>query len=143
MFGNPFYFSTFSAISELFVTALVLYVIISNMRGESLRWKLLFGTLTFEILVNVAYMVNRTVVIATNHPAPLADWIGQLGAFHGILSLVMLIGLIIIAIIAFRASQRNIQYFQEHRTLSIVFIVLWLISVGSGEVLYFAVWHLN
>ncbi len=44
MWSNPFAFSTFSAISELIVTALVLYVIIGNLRGGPFRAGLLLGT---------------------------------------------------------------------------------------------------
>lgn len=141
MFSNPFYFSTFSAVSELVVTALVLFVVLGNMRGRPLRWKLLFGTLTFEVLVNVAYMVNRTLVVVENHPAPLTHWVTLLGAFHGIMSLVMLIGLIGLAIFAYRAAKQGAAYFQQRPTLTGVFVALWLISVVSGEVLYVAVWQ--
>ena len=34
-------FSIFSAVSELFVTAIVLYAIIKNMKGGPLPWKML------------------------------------------------------------------------------------------------------
>jgi hypothetical protein len=140
MWSNPFAFSTFAAISELIVTTLVLYVIIENLRGGPFRAGLLFGTLTFEVFVNVAYMINRSVVVATNNPNPLAHWVGLLGAFHGVLSLVMLIGLIVISVMAYRASKQGASFFRERRGLTHAFLVLWLISVTSGEVLYFAVW---
>ncbi|HEY5597008.1 MAG TPA: hypothetical protein VIL47_07060 [Candidatus Bipolaricaulota bacterium] len=141
MLSNPFYFSTFSAISELVVTALVLFVIFDNARGNPLRWKLLFGTLTFEVLVNVAYMVNRSLVIVENHPGPPTHWVTWLGAFHGIISLIMLIGLIVLAVLAYRSAKRGSAYFQQRPTLTGVFVALWLISVASGEVLYVAVWQ--
>lgn len=141
MFGNPFYFSTFAAFSELVVTAIVLQVIISNMRGEPLRWKLLFGTLAYELLVNITYMVERTVVVTTNHPDPLGNWVGILGAVHGILSLIMFVGLVVISMMAFRASRKNVAFFQNYKGLTLFFVVFWLISIISGEVLYFAVWQ--
>lgn len=140
MLDNPFYFSTFSAISELIVTALVLSVIFDNLKGNPLRWKLLFGTLAFELAVNVMYMVQRTIVVAENHPDPLGNWVSVLGALHGILSLVMFIGLIWLAVLAYRASRQGIAYFQQRAGLTWVFVVLWIISVASGEVIYFAVW---
>jgi len=143
MWANPYYFSTFAAISELFVTTAVLTVIIGNLRGRSLRWKLLWGTLAFELFINISYMVSRAVVIAQNDPEPLSTWIGVVGALHGVLSLVMFVGLIVLALLATRAFRRGEVFFQKHRTLSLVFIVLWLISVGSGEVIYLAVWHLT
>lgn len=143
MFSNPYYFSTFAAISELFVTTAVLTVIIGNLRGHPLRWKLLWGTLAFELFINISYMVSRAVVIAQNDPAPLASWIGVLGALHGILSLIMFVGLIVLALLATRAFRRGEVFFQKHQTLSYLFMTLWLISVGSGEVIYLAVWHLT
>ncbi len=138
---NPFAFSTFSAISELVVTALVLYVIVSNLKGGPFRAGLLFATLTFEIAVNVTYMISRALVVVRNAPNPLAEWVGLLGAFHGVLSLGMLIGLIAISVLAYRASKRGRSFFREHRRLTYAFLALWLISVGTGELLYFLIWY--
>ena len=144
LFANPYNFSTFAAFSELLVTTAVLTVIISNLRGHPLRWKLLWGTLAFELLVNVSYMVSRTMVIAQYDPQPLDNWLGLFGMLHGLLSLLMLVGLIVLALLATRAFFRQGQaYFQQHRGLSYLFITLWLISVGSGEILYLVVWHLS
>ncbi|HED04481.1 MAG TPA: hypothetical protein ENI60_06920 [Candidatus Fraserbacteria bacterium] len=144
LFANPYNFSTFAAFSELLVTTAVLTVIISNLRGHPLRWKLLWGTLAFELLVNVSYMVSRTMVIAQYDPQPLDNWLGLFGMLHGLLSLLMLVGLIVLALLATRAFFRQGQaYFQQHRGLSYLFIILWLISVGSGEILYLVVWHLS
>lgn len=47
----------------------------------------------------------------------------------------------VISVMAYRASKQNISFFQRHRGLTYTFLALWLISVGSGEVLYFAVWY--
>jgi len=140
LLADPFRFSTFSAVSELIVTAIVLYVIVSNLRGGPLRWKLLFGTLAFEVFVNVTYMVHRSVVITANHPDPLGDWVGILGAFHGVLSLIMLVGLLIMSGLAYRAARRGEAYFRNRRGLTHTFVALWVISVGSGELLYVLVW---
>ena len=140
MFSNPIYFSTFAALSELVVTAFVLTVMITNLRGQALRSKLLFGTLAYELLVNITYMVQRTVVVAENHPNPLSEWVGVVGALHGVFSLVMFVGLIVVSVLAYRASKRGVAFFQQHRQLTVVFIALWLLSVGSGEVVYFLVY---
>jgi len=140
LLADPFRFSTFSAVSELIVTAIVLYVIVSNLRGGPLRWKLLFGTLAFEVFVNVTYMVHRSVVITANHPDPLGDWVGILGAFHGVLSLIMLVGLLIMSGLAYRTARRGESYFRNRRGLTHTFVALWVISVGSGELLYVLVW---
>lgn len=129
-------FSIFSAVSELLVTAAVLYVIISNMRGDVLKWKLLFGTLAFEIFVNVSYMFYRTSAIAAETTEALTPALRTLAAFHGGLSFVMLLSLIMLSFIAYRQALLGRHYFQEHKAVSVIFIVWWLISVGSGELLF-------
>ncbi len=136
-----FTFSTITALSELAVTAIVLYVIFDNLKGNALRWKLLSITLAYEVFVNVFYMVYRAVVVVENHPEPLSSWVTLLGAFHGILSLVMLIGLIVMAFFAYQASKKGIPYFRNHKELTYLFVGLWAISIASGELLYFVVWN--
>jgi len=59
---------------------------------------------------------------------------------HGVFSLVMFVGLIVVSVLAYRASKRDVAFFQQHRQLTVVFIALWLLSVGSGEVVYFLVY---
>ncbi len=129
-------FSIFSAISELFVTAAVLYVIISNMRGQTLKWKLLFGTLAFELFINISYMFYRTSAIAAENPENLAPTLRGLAAFHGALSLVMFLVLVMLSFVAYRHMHLGRHYFQEHKAISILFLVWWLISVGSGELFF-------
>jgi len=127
-------FSIFSSISELFVTFAVLYTVISNLRGRPLKWKLLGCVLLFEVCVNVMYMVNR---------APHAETSGTLRALfaiHGILSLFMLVSLLLIYMIAtFDYKAGHPTWFQRHRVGSWVFVTLWLVAVGSGEIAF--VWR--
>nr|BAL53769.1 hypothetical protein HGMM_F08F07C28 [uncultured Acetothermia bacterium]BAL59467.1 hypothetical protein HGMM_OP4C103 [Candidatus Acetothermum autotrophicum] len=134
-------FSIFSAASELVVTALVLYVIISNMRGQVLRWKLLLAVLLFEVLVNVGYMIYRASHMAGETSEALSPLLRGLAGFHGALSLIMLLVLIQLSFLAYWQMQRGRQYFQEHRVISVLFIVVWLVSVLSGE-LFFALRYL-
>ena len=54
-------FSIFSAITELFVSIAILYVIISNMHGRPLAWQLLIATLAFETIFNISYMTRQTL----------------------------------------------------------------------------------
>lgn len=129
-------FSIFSAISELFVTAAVLYVIISNMRGQALKWKLLFGTLAFELFINISYMFYRTSAIAAENAENLAPLLSGLAAFHGALSLVMFLVLIALSLAAYRQMHLGRHYFQGHKAISIIFLIWWLISVASGELFF-------
>lgn len=135
-------FSIFSAVSELAVTAAVLYVIISNMHGQALKWKLLLAVLVFEIFVNVGYMVYRASHIAAETSAALSPMLRGLAGFHGALSLLMLLVLIQLSFLAYWQMQRGRQYFQEHKIVSVLFIIWWLISVLSGE-LFFVLRYLS
>ena len=53
-------FSLFSAISELFVTAGVLFVVRRNWTRRAFPFGLFLGVSLFEALVNVMYMANRS-----------------------------------------------------------------------------------
>jgi hypothetical protein len=135
-------FSIFSAVSELVVTVAVLYVIISNMRGQILKWKLLLAVLLFEVFVNVGYMIYRMSHITGEAGGSLSPLLRGLAGLHGALSLVMLLVLIQLSFLAYWEMRRGRQYFQEHRVLSVLFIIMWLVSVLSGE-LFFVLRYLS
>lgn len=131
-------FSIFSAVSEIFVTAIVLYTIAGNLRGRPLQWRLLGLCLLFETCVNVVYMIFRANKIDAG--PELSSLLSTLLMIHGILSLVMLVGLILLYLIStfdFKAGHPT--WFQRHQPATWAFIALWLISVGSGEVAF--VWR--
>ena len=131
-------FSIFSAISELFVTALVLYVLVGNLRGRPFRWRLLGACLVFEVCVNVVYMIKRAAAADTE--TVMAGSLKALFAIHGILSLIMLVGLILVYMLStfdVKAGRRT--WIQQHPGWTVGFIALWLGAVGSGE--YAFVWR--
>jgi hypothetical protein len=125
-------FSHFSAVSELGVTAAVFYVLWRAWRHDDVRTGLLAVVLAFEVFVNVAYMVWR-IAIPTVHLQTLPSW---LLAGHGILSLLMLAGLIAFAVEAGRLRRQKRNLVREHPGQAVGFAVLWGISVASGEVIY-------
>ncbi len=131
-------FSIFSAVSEVFVTIIVLYAVIGNLRGRPLRWKLLGVCLLFELCVNIMYMVNRAAAADTT--AELPTTMKAMYAAHGILSLLMFVGLMMLYLISvFDHKSGHRTWFQRHTAGTWSFIVLWLISVGSGEAIF--VWR--
>lgn len=131
-------FSIFSALSELVVTAIVLYVIIANLRGRPFAWRLLGGALVFEVCVNVVYMIKRAAAVDAYEE--LSRGLIVLFAVHGILSLVMLMGLILAYLVAtFDQKAGRQTWFQQHPAMTWGFIGLWLLSVGSGEAAF--VWR--
>jgi hypothetical protein len=125
-------FSLFSATSELFVTAIVLYTVITNLRGKPLRWKLLGGCLLFELCINVMYMVYRSAPIDTS--AELAASLRLLFMVHGILSLVMFVALVLLYVVStIDHKLGRPTWFRRHTVGTWAFLGLWLLSVGSGE----------
>lgn len=127
-------FSTFTAVSELFVTAAVFYVVYSNWQRRPFPAKLAFGVAAFEFLVNMLYMIFRM----QQGPAPQhGQGMIALYAIHGSLSLLIFIAYVSLICLAYFDSKKGKFYFREHPVQTAIFIVLWLLSVGSGEVIYF------
>jgi hypothetical protein len=130
---TPSAFSTFSAISELFVTAGVLYVVLTNYRGAGFPWKVASAVIVFEFFVNMLYMTTRMRAqsVSGEHSA-----LHLLAAIHGVLSLVIFALFVVLAFLAYSAAKRGENFFQQRPALTWSFIALWLVSVGSGEVFY-------
>ena len=129
-------FSTFTAISELFVTTGDFYIIYTNLRGQPFPWKLALGVALFEFSVNMLYMISRMSRMPAANPAepnPLAP----LYALHGSLSLLVFIAFVVMTSLAYVDYRKGRFYFREHRVATAVFVVFWLVSVGSGEAIYF------
>ncbi len=136
-------FSTFSAISELFVTAGVLYVVSQNYRGKGFPWKLALTVILFEFSVNMLYMIHRlneaTSEVATTTEPAVSGFMVAFMAIHGSISLLVFIMLTILCSLAFLDFKKGKFFFKERKKLTLIFITLWLFSVISGEVLY--VWR--
>lgn len=127
-------FSTFSAISELFVTAAVFYVIFADLKGRPFQWKLAFTVIGFEFLVNMMYMIIR---MKEHTETNLDSGFVAFAAGHGFLSLLVFILFVIFSFLAYSASKKEKNFFRENLGMTYAFIVLWSISVVSGEILYF------
>lgn len=126
-------FSTFSAIAELFVTAGVFYVVLTNYRGRPFAWKLAAAVIVFEFSVNMMYMIFRMRETSGSHgSAPY----GLFMAAHGMLSLVVFVLFVVLSYLAYAAWKRDRFFFRAHPALTWTFLALWMLSVGSGEVLY-------
>jgi uncharacterized membrane protein YdfJ with MMPL/SSD domain len=127
-------FSTFSAIAEIFVTIGVLYVVFKNYAGQGFPWKLATGVIVFEFSVNMMYMIFRMrETSASGEPSPYAPFM----AIHGSLSLLVFILLAVFSYLAYNAMKRDRHFFREHPAITWSFVALWMLSVGSGEVLYY------
>ena len=130
-------FSIFSAISELFVTAGVLYVIRKNWTRQAFPFALFLTVSLFEALVNVMYMANRSAAAT----APGAKEVLSTGmkiayAGHGLLSLLVYLAFVVLGVLAYQEQKSGRWFFPERPALTWTFLVLWFISVGSGETIF-------
>jgi hypothetical protein len=130
-------FSIFSAVSELFVTAGVVYVIRRNWTRRPFPLGLFLAVAVFEALVNVLYMASRTARAATG-----ADTVstGMKLAFagHGMLSLLAYLVFVVLGVLAWQEQRAGRFFFRERPGLTWAFAIAWTISILSGEVLFAA-----
>jgi len=129
-------YSTAALFAEIIISAIVLYIFYSSFKQNRLPYRLVVFALIYETFFNVGYMVYKTL----NHSVPQSAYSRLylvLGMCHGILSLVMFIVLIIFLMIAWKNYRKKINYFKKHTALTIIFLILWLISVMSGILLYY------
>lgn len=130
------FFSMFSAASEVFVTLSVLYCIITNLRGKPLPVILLGCTIAFEICVNVVYMTIRAS--EADKSVELTTGMKIFFALHGTLSLVMILGLAVLYVLSvIDIKDGRETWFRRHAKFSWFMIFVWMLSVGSGEVIFF------
>ena len=130
-------FSIFSAVSELFVTAGVFYVIRRNWTRRPFPFALFITVALFEALVNVMYMANRSAAAAAPGSGEALSTAMKIGyAAHGLLSLVAYLVFVVLGVLAYQEQRSGRWFFREHATLSWVFLVLWTISIGSGEAIF-------
>ena len=131
-------FSMFSAISELFVTAGVLFVVRRNWTRLPFPFALFLAVSLFEGLVNVMYMASRASEAAAAHAAASALPVGMKIAFaaHGLLSLLAYLVFVVLGVFAHQEQQRQRWFFRDRPALTWTFLVLWAVSIGSGEVLF-------
>lgn len=129
-------FSIFSAISEVFVTIGVLYSIIQTLRGKPLPKALLGGVLIFELMVNVMYMAGRAS--AADKSTELSTGMKIFYAGHGTLSLVMFLALGAIYLLSLaNESGGKENWFRRHRNGSYTLIFFWMVSVLTGEAIFY------
>lgn len=134
-------FSTFSALTELLVTAAVLWFFLRALKFADYRFGIMSVALVYETAFNIVYMVSRLFVHEEGVTHTHAPWVTWFVAFHGTLSLVMFIGLIWIVVWSYRRTRRGEPNpLLRRRTMSRVFLAAWTVSVATGEVIYVMYW---
>jgi hypothetical protein len=128
-------FSIFSAVSELFVTAGVVYVIARNWKRRPFPLGLFLAVAVFEAFVNVFYMATRSARAATGaDPIPTGMKIAF--AAHGMLSLLAYLVFVVLGVIAWQEQRAGRYFFRERPGVTWTFGTVWAISILSGEVMF-------
>jgi hypothetical protein len=128
-------FSIFSAVSELLVTAGVLFVVRRNWTRRRFPGALFLAIALFEALVNVLYMANRSAQVSSGTEV-LAPSMKLFYAGHGLLSLLAYVVFVILGVFAYQDQKRERWFFAERPALTWTFLVGWTISIVSGEAIF-------
>lgn len=128
-------FSVFSAVSELFVTAGVLYVIRRNWTRQPFPFALFLAVAIFEATVNVLYMSGRASQAATGAQT-LAPGLRLAFAAHGILSLLAYLVFVMLGVFAYQDQKQGRYFFPQRPVLTWTFLAVWTVSIVSGEALF-------
>jgi len=135
---SPPLFSTFTLITEIFVTIGVFYMFYQGYRKNRFPTKVAFLTLFYEIFFNISYMTYRAFVHEVKIPKhEHTPFHLGLAIFHGTFSLVMFVALIALVLVAWRQYKKGENFFKKHAVLTFSFIVLWFIAITSGFFFYF------
>jgi hypothetical protein len=127
--------SIFSAASEVLVTAGVLYVVWANWNRRRFSGLIFLALALFEALVNVMYMASRAASASTGAET-ISTGMKVFFAAHGMLSLLAYIGFVILGVFAFQEQKVGHWFFRERPVLTTFFLLIWVVSVGSGEVIF-------
>ena len=128
-------FSLFSAVSELFVTAGVLWILRRNWTRRPFPLGAFLAVALFEALVNVLYMAKRAAQAATGAHA-VAPGMKVFFAAHGLLSLLAYLMFVVLGVFAWQEQRAGRWFFRERPGLTWTFVAVWLVSIVSGEAIF-------
>jgi uncharacterized membrane protein YozB (DUF420 family) len=128
------WFSTFTASTELAVTAAVFYVFHRAIEHGEFAGRVLGAAIAYEVLFNISYMTSR--LFTHDHGTHHADWMVATLAGHGALSLAMFVGLLVFSFLAWRGHRQGRNVFAEHQRWTAAFAGLWMVSLLSGEIVF-------
>jgi len=130
-------FSIFSAISELFVTAGVIYVIRRNWTRRPFPLAAFVGVALFEAFINVMYMATKAAKLSGGAGADaISPAMRLFYAGHGMLSLLAYLVFVVLGVLAHQDQKQGRYFFPERPALTWSFAVLWAVSIVSGEAIF-------
>jgi hypothetical protein len=131
-------YSTFALIAEPFVTAAVFYTFYQGYKHNRFPEKVAFGAVLYETIFNISYMFYKL-------PGHLSrfnkTWYTALAATHGILSIIMFVGLIVFLALAYNRYKKGVNYFLKHKYVSVTFLLFWLTALLTGFALYYTTYY--
>lgn len=129
-------YSTITLVAELGISAIIYYSIYKGYRHNKFPSLLAGFALLYEAVFNISYMVSQ----APHHAKALrveSPFVVGLAITHGVLSLLMFIALIVFFIFAWTRYRKGVNYFQNHKVLTWIFLFFWTFSIVSGVLFYF------
>ncbi len=133
--NNAPLYSSLTLFAEIVISAIIYYTIYQGYKNNKFLTKLATFALSYEIIFNISYMVYRTFTHKETVPHPPA--VIALAAIHGSLSLLMFLSLIVFFVLAWKNYKKGLNFFKDHRNLTLVFLIFWTFSVVSGIIFYF------
>ncbi len=91
----------------------------------------------FEAAVNVMYMAGRASQAAVGGE-PISAGMRLMFAAHGMLSLLAYLAFVVLGVFAYQDQKQGRYFFPERPALTWSFLVVWVISIVSGEALFAA-----
>lgn len=133
--------SSLSAATEVLVTVAVLWFLHRAYRYSDHRWGVIWTAIAYETAFNISYMTWRLFAheegVTHDHPAWVTWYVGT----HGSLSLLMFIGLVSYVVWIRRSVSAGMPNPIARRPgLAVSFVILWMLSVLSGQGIYVMYW---
>ncbi len=133
-------FSTITLIAEIIISLIIYYTFYRSYKFNKFPKYLVAFALLYETIFNISYMVSR---VGQDETKLLPPVVIAFAAIHGILSLIMFIALIVYMILAyFRGYRKQVNYFMQHKKVTITFLVFWTFSILSGITFYFLTYYI-
>lgn len=127
-------YSTVTLLAEIGISAIIFYTFYRSYKFNKFPTKLAAFALLYEIIFNISYMATRLPNHTEKKEIP---WHVGLAIFHGTLSLIMFVALIVFFLLAWMNYRKGINYFKTHKYSTSIFLFLWTTSVLSGILFYF------
>ena len=129
-------FSTITLGTELVISTIIYYTLYQGYKHNKFPTLLAGLALLYEVIFNISYMASR--IPSQEHAAKVASgFVIALAIIHGTLSLLMFLSLVLFFVIAWTRYRKGVNYFLNHKILTLLFLIFWTFSIVSGVLFYF------